>query len=53
VFEGHGCYSEEWCYLEFLWTEDQAMEEMLRLSSPFREVKSVELPRYQLKGRET
>jgi len=49
AFEGDGWYSEEWCYLEFPWEEDPAMEEKLRKHNPFRETRVAELERYKFK----
>lgn len=44
--EGNGWFSINWCYLEFLWEYDEELDRRLQCDSPFREVKSVELDRY-------
>jgi hypothetical protein len=38
-------FTAEWCYTEFPWGEDKEMEQWLKDSSPFREVRHVVSPR--------
>jgi hypothetical protein len=42
-------FTTEWCYVEFPWEWDAQMERLLRENYPFREIKQVELPRYDYK----
>ena len=44
--DADGHFTAEWFYAEFPWAQDVEMEDLLRDSYPFREVKQVELPRY-------
>ncbi len=39
-------FKVEWCYVEFPWEEDPQMHDWLHSSKPFRDVRSVESPRY-------
>lgn len=45
-------FTAEWCYIEFPWEEDSEMEQWLKTSSPFREVKHVVSPRYSFDPKE-
>jgi hypothetical protein len=44
--EDDGCYSVEWCYMQFAWQEDSEMDDRLKQFSPLRDVKTVELAQY-------
>ena len=48
--ETGGWFSVEWCYLEFTWEYDEALDQALRNNSPFRDTKALEQPRYTLKS---
>ena len=50
--EDGGWYSVEWCYIEYPWGYDEELERTLEANNPFREVKTVELPRYRFRGEE-
>jgi hypothetical protein len=39
-------FTAEWCYVEFPWEKDLEMDEWLKTSKPFREVKHIESQRY-------
>jgi hypothetical protein len=45
-------FTAEWCYTEFPWGEDKEMEQWLKDSSPFREVRHVVSPRYSFNTNE-
>jgi hypothetical protein len=47
VADTDGWFNVEWCYLNFPWQQDEAMEAALRTNFPFREVKSAVKPRYK------
>ena len=44
--EEDGWCSVEWCYMEYPWAYEEELERALQQSNPFRDVKTVELPRY-------
>lgn len=44
--DSDGWFTAEWCYVEFPWEKDIYLEQLLRDSYPFREVRQSELPRY-------
>ena len=44
--EEDGWFSVEWCYMEYPWAFDEELERALQQNNPFRDVKTVELPRY-------
>ena len=48
--EDGGWYSVEWCYIEFPWEYDNKLHERLRENSPFREVNTREIHRYDYRG---
>ena len=50
--EDGGWYSVEWCYFEHPWKYDEELERALKANNPFREVRTVELPRYGFRGEE-
>ena len=47
--ERNGRFSIEWCYLEFPWEYDEELDQRLQRDNPFREVRQVELNRYNFK----
>ena len=48
--EEGGRYSVEWCYIEQPWSYDEELERKLKENNPFREVRTMELPRYGFRG---
>lgn len=50
--EERGWYSVEWCYMEHPWIYEEELERELKRNNPFREVRTVELPRYGFRGEE-
>ena len=48
--EDGGWFSVEWCYMAHPWRYEEELERELKRNSPFREVKTVELPRYGFRG---
>jgi hypothetical protein len=46
ALEKDGCYSVDWCYIEFQWEYDQKSENILKQNNPFRKVQIAELPQY-------
>lgn len=43
-------FSIYWCYADFPWQYDSAMDERLKVNNPFRDVKTSESPRYTFKS---
>ena len=48
--ENGGLYSVEWCYIEHPWGYEEEFERALKGNNPFREIRTVELPRYGYRG---
>jgi len=45
-------FTVEWCYMESLWEEDRELDQWLKSSNPFREVKHVVSPTYAFDTKE-